>query len=466
MINWYESLHGKPEKLKKPKKPKNPKIVTGEKVTVLEEANVQAIGGGGGKDRSKPKAESERFEVKFTDADRDEVYLRMHEERSKRALANEAAERESLSNTPIPERMTFERFREKAKLVLGDQYSEEIVCVVFAQEYFDPKIASAFEKSKCLSHYRAFKSRHDVREDVVFGEERGRMVELVNPFEAIDAQPKQKRKISVNLLSAKHEFLFMRGLWTWRKQLEKTEAVHVHIFEDCLRLSCIRFYNSIFRYHWETKKLHLEDFSGSITVNDLDAGQIRNVLVHNFPSPKEMEMDAEEFLFPLGERVLELCHKNPLPPSTINLEKSCFFGREVKQWNRDVDGTSCRENIFACLRRIAMYTNMLESKQDLGQSSQLLNVLSMDWDLITPALQIWVHPARALESCILQVGEFSRGANKFMSQAVRNYVSLCREVRSVGYHDNNSDEEWNYDPLSPSFLASMIEGARKFNVLR
>jgi hypothetical protein len=378
-------------------------------------------------------------------------------------------------------RMTLGEFRYRAQEILREFFTEEIVCIVFAQEYYDPKVGSAFEKSKCSSHYAAFKNRfvEEVQAVALNDSETSTrdskdesLVELVNPFKILKASKtvlskKTERPLSVNLQAAKHEFLFLKGLFSWKQQLDKPQPIHDHIFEDCLRLGAVRFYNALLLYSREVHSGNLGEFAPSISYDDSQASRIRNVLAHNFLPSAYIQEDVEKLLFRLGERVVDICNGVKISPAIISLATSTLFKIEVKVFDKMVDGTFCRLAILNALKRMKAYLDLVQSKQTLDKNSELLKVLNGDWETLSGDLRIWIHHGRGMESCILQVGELSRGANKFLSPTIQKYVMLCREVRHIGYHVNVNSEgldsdEWNFDPIAPDFLADMIEGAKAF----
>lgn len=447
----------------KPKGVKKVRMPYISKSNEIEMAPLPAVPGGGSSRQPKPETVLDRPVIEFSDADRQLVLLRLHEERVKRANALYQSKPTIEVVEFLPGRLTLEQIQDRAAAILGKEYSDEIACIVYAQQYFDPKTASSFEKSKCNSHYQAFRTRNhidDVDHATVLST--SPLIELINPLKSkvLCMVKKADRKISINLQSAKHEFLFLKGLWLWRSELLNPEKLHLEIFEDCLRLGATRFYSSIFKYYWEVKNGELGDFAESITSNDFQAGRLRNLLVHNFFSVEELEVDVETLLFSLGDRVMRLCHHETVAVATISLDRSRFFKQEIRQLDAHHDARYCREAIFNRVSRMGAYIKLLESKQLIQKDCELFRALAIDWNQLVPELKIWVHPARAIESCILQIGELAKGVDRFISPKLQKYVLLCREIRHVGYHENNSNQEWNYDPLSPELLSCMIEGHR------
>lgn len=459
----------------KVKKPKNkiPEAVPLE-IKELPDAAIETVPSSGGSN-SKPKAKVEeaKFEVKFTDIDRNDVYVKLLEAKFHRLNGQiqchniKTIESNShLGGTPV--KLTLKSFKIKAKEGLDFYYTEDIACIAYAQQYFDPKLATAFEKSKCLGHYNEHKTRRNSIDEqmgttINTSSSDENLVELVNVYKVpkVIGLRRAKRPTSINLESAKHELLFLRGLWSWRSDLLKSEKLQLCIFEDCLRVSSIRFYNSIFNYHWERKAA--DDVNNSmmesVTVDDFEAGRLRNVIVHNFPPVADLEIEAERRIFSLEARLMQLCHNQKAGPATISLKSSSFHSMKVLQLNSRVDSSRCRDKIIELLSRLKTYVKILDSKQqDLSQYSALLTSLDQNWESIAPALRIWVYPARAIESCLVQIGELSSGVDSFDDRELSRYVQLCRQVRHISYHDNNSDEDWNFDPLSPEFIASMIQG--------
>lgn len=461
----------------------------------LESADIAAIGGSG-KDRpTKVKAiVEEKFETKFTDADRDKVYVDYHLIKCGSLYEIYSCKRgydiDSSGTETQRSRMTLSEFRYRAMEILGSSYSEETVCIVFAQEYYNPKVASAFEKSKCAGHYAIFKNRHveEVQAVAVASFSSNSetklnanplkdepLVELVNPFKLLK-EPKTMlakkvdRPISINLQSAKHEFLFLKGLYQWKAELDKPLPIHDEIFEDCLRLGAVRFYNSVLLYSREVKGGLLGDFAEKISYDDSQASRLRNVLAHNFVSLSEIKSDVEKLLFQLGERVVDICNRVKVPLTAVQLAISPLYKMKVRVFDPIVDGSFCRNGIMDRLKRMKNYDALVRSKQSLDKNSEILKSLNCDWESLSIDLKIWIHHARAIESCILQIGELSKGSNKFLSKTIQDYILLCREVRHVGYHvnvvlDNDGDnDEWNFDPIAPNFLADIIEGCRRLPI--
>jgi len=432
-----------------------------------------------GKSREKKIThEIEKYEVKFTDTDRDVVYIKLYEQnhlKLYRLFTPTRVYDKPVELSLVP-KLTLNNFKHRIMEILGSEYLDEIVYIVFAQQYFDPKSSSAFEKSVCNSHYVTFTSRNiEIVDNEQISSTEEKLVELVNPFKIMKndkniVSKKSDRPISLNLKSAKHEFLFLKGLFTWKNELIKPDSIHDDIFEDCLRLGAVRFYNSILLYAIETKSGSLGYFVENITYDDHEAAKIRNVLAHNFCSIDEIKLDVEQLVFKLGERIVDMCNGIKVGIANISLTKSIFFTMKVKTYDPLVDGLPCRNSIKDKLMRIKKYISLMESKESLDKGSMLLNSLSKDWDIITPTLKIWIHHARAIESCILQIGELSKGTTKFLNPKVQNYVKLCREVRHIAYHINvknessDGEDEWNFDPIASDFLADLIKGSYELNI--
>ena len=451
-----EAATRKPKTLKLDEEIKKPKKVKATRAAApieFENASIMPIGNGTKVEAVKNPVVAEVYEIKFTDADRDVVYLRLHDERNARLFRIFATHRQ-FDDCPIQvSRMTLVEFKLKAEIGLGQFYSDEVACIVYAQQHYDPKTASAFEKAKCSSHYQMFRSRDLEPVEVCAVANDSIDVILVNPFKALKeskAMLKKPAVVSANLTSAKHEFLFLKGLWSWRVELQKPEKVHEDIFEDCARLGVIRFYNSIMLYTREIKEL---DRVKIITLDDSEAAHMRNIMVHNFIYIDQLKTHVENMLFPLGERILSMCNGKNVIANT-RLSHLEIYKQEVKRF----DAVDCRLMILKLLDRVKVYVKVVESKQDLSKNSTILTSLNADWERLSPELKIWIHHARAIESALLQIGELSRNAGKFLNPTVMKYVSLCREIRHIGYHENSKDEEWNFDPISPEFLADLIKG--------
>lgn len=436
----------------------------------------------GGTKEKKPKSEPEKFESKFTDADRNFIYLKIHEAKCSRLYQECTPTRVYDQREKMVFRVALNGFKERVERILGDAYTDDIAYLVFAQEYFDPKNSSAFENSKCRAYYDAFKSRDAVENNVeAYEEEKDHvLVEVKKPVISSmlkKKEPRKKRKSeetgvkSVNLNSAKHEFLFLKGLFTWREELIKAEDIHNEIFEDCLKLGAIRFYNSLLLYARECKSGSLGDKIVSVSFDDHEAARIRNVLVHNIIPVEQIKTNVETVLFKLGERIVDICNGVKVLAPTECLSKSELFAMKVREYDPEADGSKFkyqsfyRELIKIKLIILAKYVALIESKESLREGSAILNSMNYDWEAISPALRVWIHPARAIESCILQIGEWSKNASKFLNPKIQKYVDLTREVRHVGYHVNTTiEDEWNFDPIAPDFLASMIKGSHDLNL--
>jgi len=252
---------------------------------------------------------------------------------------------------------------------------------------------------------------------------------------------KVKKNRSPNLKTACHEFLFLKGVWTWWNGLEKPEAVHHQIFEDCIRLSTVRFYNAMMLYSKE------ETRPNPISTNDFDCNHLRNIMAHNFIPIEQLRNHIETTLFSYGEHVL-LASKgqgNDIP--TLKLSECDLYKIEIINFGPD-DATKCHDMILDRLARIKTYLKLLTSKQDIHI---MINSLNLRWSDLSNELKIWIHHAKAIESCLLQIGELARTQPYFVNPNVQNYVKLCREMRHIGYH-------WEFDPISPDFLADLIQG--------
>src|SRR5579885_636773 len=155
---------------------------------------------------SKEKSVEQKYDVKFTNVERQEIYLKLHNEKLRRLYSFEIP-KITFSEREI-RKVSYNDVKERAKRTLGKEYSEEVVSIVFAQEYFDPKTSTEFEKSKCMGHYRNFLDRNreekrvEVLENKHFIELRPALIEKKGEKKI----KKKKRKLSINLQAAKHEF--------------------------------------------------------------------------------------------------------------------------------------------------------------------------------------------------------------------------------------------------------------------
>lgn len=410
----YNAMHPKkPRKVKAVKpKPAPPKVE-------LEDAQIQAFGNGTKVRKEKPAAPVEVFAVKFTEMERDAVYIDIHMGRKVR----EPKERHY--DSPTITKMSLDRFKHNAKLCLGSAYSDEIATTSYVVQHFDPQTASKAEKA-----LRASLFAKEVVEVVAL---EGNLVEYVNPRKVItEAVAKEYNK---HVQSLRHEYLFMVGLNTWYQTLVKPEDVHVCIFEDCLRLGMLRFYNGIMLLHQEGGQALSDD--------DHNANHLRNVLVHNFPDIGLIKSDYEAVIIPLGERLL----RDFIGVPVVKLSKAALFPFKVL----DVQPCEARTMTMTLLTKLRTYVKLLASKQDLDKNSRLLLSMHNDWNNMSPELKIWVHHARGIESALLQIGQLARIPNKFLSSKVTEFVSVCREMRNVGYH-------WVFDPITPELLADLIKG--------
>ena len=414
---------------------------------VIEPANIVAGGGSGGK---RPKSPPKRNDIdpKFSTIERDAVYNRLHVETSKR-LHESCSIGRQFDEPQIP-KLTLAQFKLHAEHVLGSQYSDEIANYFFTMSRYDPKTASPAEKSICGSLCAEFKHRNDTSGTTV--------QELPDDTVLIEVRPRRNsnektstRKICVHLKAAAHEFLFLKGVFSWFKSIEKPEEVYEHIFEDCMRLSATRFYNSMLLFHREGNT--------SVSINDAECGHLRNVLVHNLEIPRLKE-HVLSVLFPFGEQVLSLVKGKKSITSVIVLRDCELYTTKVQD-DSTIEGHVCRSHITKLLFKLKTYSAQIAAKIDCNASSHLLNSLNRNWNKIGDDLKIWIHHARAIEFCILHIGQLSRSNPKFLNKEVQNYVMLCKEVRHIGYHQNGTDENWNFDPINPSFLADMMRGVPK-----
>lgn len=468
---YDERLRQKKAADKALRKANRPKV----KVQEMESVAVAAISEVGDRSR-KVEIVEEKPAPKLTKAEIDKNYVKCNSLLCERLHDRWTPSRvyDPLNNSKR-QLLSLSEYKYRSLQILGCAYSEELVCRVFAWERYNPKAASAYERSKCGGLYAEFKDRNveEVRAaavEFIDDNPREKLVEVVKR-PAVMLAKKKDRLISLNLQSAKHEFLFMRGLFSWKQQLEKPLPIHDEIFEDCLRLGAVRFYNSLLLYARECANGSLSDFAEKITFDDLDAARLRNVLAHNFLCLEDIRTNVESVIFHLGERIVDVCNGVKIALPLISLRSSRLFKLEVRHLDNVSDGSWCREGILQRLHRIKSYVEMIQSKQTIDKHSEILRALNGNWDKLSEELKIWIHHARAIESCILQIGELSRGANKFLSPAVQKFVVLCREVRHIGYHVNvvsdkeaDNPDDWNYDPVSVEFLADLIEGARQLSI--
>lgn len=461
----------KPKKAKKPKEPVSTPIEP-QKPFVPQQAEISAVGPASGESRSKhPKPESVVKErPKFDAADRNKSYLSIHDDRCETYFQScniadpNSKGKEEAADSPDGvwqmTRPTLDLIKLKAQEICGSCYSEEVAINIFAQEYFRPEVASAYEKSKCLSAFSAFKNRN--KTDAPKPLHEGKLITLHEKQPA--AKRKTIKKIPVDLKAARDEALFLVGLQDWRRGLKHSEKIHDEIFDDCLRLGCIRFYNALVR-HYRSSSYNPE--ANRIALDDTPLPHLRNVLVHNFPSMEELQTHYYDFVMPLEQVVTALCKPDAnLRKPIVNLDVSPLAHLPVRNLTPENDEAESKTRIFDCLRRLLRYAKHLEDKEVLRPDQQFLKTVSGHYEEIPPPLLIWVHHARAIESCILQIGELSRGIKHISHKGLRDYIGLCRVLRPIGYHETVSENgQWNFDPLTPDVIASMIQGAKEFDFL-
>lgn len=430
----------------KPKKKVHREPVT---VPVVETANIQACGGGGQRERKpKPLPVREEISSKFTEIERNAVYFRIQTEKCSR-LHDACTIRCVFSELP-PFRVTISEFKIHVSRMLGPLYTDELAHYFFTLHHYDPKTATPAERSVCSSIHAEFKERNESKPV--------HTLEELEEVELVELRPKKfsdEKKVvlsdSIHLKAAVHEFLFLKGVFSWHQNLSWPTDLHLSILNDCMRLCATRFYNAMMLYNREGNE--------SISINDAECKHLRNIMVHNYEIP-DLRGHVEKILFPYGEKILSYTKEGKIQGGLIIL-RDCFLYSLPIQDDSSLPGHICRSAITKLLTRANAYVTLLGTKVAFDGSSALLNCLNRDWHNIADDLKIWVHHARAIESCILQVGQLSRVGSKFLRKDVQDYVSLCREVRHIGHHQNLEDRDWNFDPINPSFLADMMKGIPK-----
>lgn len=417
-------------------------------VVEIQTATIAPIGGGHRERKQKPQAPPEVIAPKFTEAERNAVYIRIQTERAAR-LYNSCALFRKFDEAVVV-KVTLSEYKLHVQRTLGHFYSEELAIYCYSIQHYDPKTAIPAERSICSSQYAEFKSRNNAVVSKVYDPEEEKSLVELRPRRVSDEKPVAQCN-SIHLKAAVHEFLFMKGVWSWFRGLIKPEEVHESILMDCTRLCATRFYNAILLYHREG--------GTNISINDAECAHLRNILVHNV-EVFGLKEHVETVLFPFGEKVFEFFKTARLEGSVIVLRDCEIYSFEVQDAEK-LQGRLCRDPVLRLLARMRLYISLLESKIACDGGSALLNCLNRHWDKIADELKIWIHHARAIESCILQIGQLSRSGPKFLNKEVQSYVSLCREVRHVGHHENSNDDEWNFDPINPSFLADMMRGVPK-----
>lgn len=419
-------------------------------VPEVETANIQAHGGGGGQRERKPKPLPVREEIasKFTEIERNAMYLRIQMEKCSR-LHDACTIRCVFSELP-PVRVTISEFKLHVSRMLGSLYTDELAHYFFTLHHYDPKTAIPAERSICSSIHSEFKGRNESKPV--------HTLEELEEVELVELRPRKfsdEKKVtlpdSIHLKAAVHEFLFLKGVFSWHQSLSWPMDIHMSILNDCMRLCATRFYNAMMLYNREGGE--------SISINDAECRHLRNIMVHNHDIPHLRE-HVEKILFPYGEKILSYMKEGKIQGGLIILRDCSLYSLAVQD-DISIPGHVCRSAITKLLERANAYLTLLGTKVAFDGSSALLNCLNRDWYNIADDLKIWVHHARAIESCILQVGQLSRAGPKFLRKDIQEYVSLCREVRHVGHHQNLEDGDWNFDPVNPSFLADMIKGMPK-----
>jgi hypothetical protein len=339
------------------------------------------------------------LETVFTTADRDAAYVRMlmHAIARKRI---QFVHRDGEWNTVHNLAMFMYRCRD----VLGAQYTDEIACAAYAHQHYDPKLATPYERAMCQRWHAAWKAP---REEVI-----GPSGELVVLSGLTDNNIQPSKNMHAIACDIINEYLFICGLRTWYEDIDDRQPVHEDILHDCMRLSMIRFFNGWSRI-------------------DPRAKHLRNVLVHNFP-PIDDILALEGQVCKVGHAIT--CGHVPTHEFTSALSN-----------NKVHPCDNPRILALKALVRMQAYIHACEDKADY------VSLASAKWNGIEPHLRIWVHHARAIESCILQIGEHARHCT-FGNSTMQAWAQLCTQVRHVACH------EQEYSPAHPEFIASMVKG--------
>jgi hypothetical protein len=391
-----------------------------EEAHILETANIQACGGGGAHYERKPKPLPVREDIatKFTETDRDAVYIRIQMERCLRLYT--ACSLSCTFDPPISLRVTIPEFKLHAARMLGAFYTDELAHYFYTLHHYDPKTATPAERSICSSLHSELKSREDDQpQNTLEDLEEVELVELVELRPRRFSGEKKPRILcgSIHLKAAAHEFLFLKGVFSWHKNLSWPTEIHAEILHDCMRLCVTRFYNAMLLYNQEGNE--------NISINDSECRHLRNIMAHNVEIPNLRE-HVEKTLFPYGEKILVYLKEGKMQGGIIIL-RDCPLYLMTVQDDSSLPGYICRNAIIKLLGRANAYVALLGTKVAHDGGSELINCLNRDWEHITAELKIWIHHARAIESCILQIGQLSRTGPKFLRKDVHDYVLLCKE---------------------------------------
>ena len=244
----------------------------------------------------------------------------------------------------------------------------------------------------------------------------------------------------------KHELEFLKGLSKWYDELEYDSKIQFsEMYCDSLWLGLLRFYNAI---HLRAKNMknivHL-------TENDLDAKKIRASLIHFFRDKKNLVNHYERYILKSMGPIVENNFKIPQVCTIENLS-DCLL---LQESNTITDYTPIVKEQF---QSIVGYLKILKIKAQ-KQIKALSGVFqcAVEGDMADSDLRFLVHEAKAIEACLVKLGELHRHVKDAsgIDDDIKKFIAKCRKLRNRITHEVGE----NY-PVTAETISRFAEEAK------
>ena len=245
--------------------------------------------------------------------------------------------------------------------------------------------------------------------------------------------------------SIQHELHFLLGVHAWFDQLEsssKRDIVCIDILNSGTWLALIRLLNAIhLRALADMRCIQISDNE------DSHAWRLRNVLLHEFPTP----MVVSKLFHALIENGLEAainCALQGITPKkklTLREYGDVFFNRK-----QTIDVVTRTDYLFKCLVK---YKRHFMGKLEQHTTSEILNTMMKNE--IPLSFAYLIHEVKAMEACLVELGELCRHLNEDTHQKIDPTLLAfmtndCRRLRNIVTHENAEGVTETFEPLTPN----------------
>jgi ankyrin repeat protein len=283
------------------------------------------------------------------------------------------------------------------------------------------------------------------------------------------------QKLRLTIKSALNEYLYLEGLITWRRGLEKKLPIHDEIFEDNIDYLILNLCEALA----ENDRLRVIDnkfgdqpsteaINSLFSADDRNFRILRNNVMHNFPNINILQDFCLNIILPyLGPRIKFYCDGKLANSALllVDLSKGELFHCQPV----DIDVNFMIEKTFI---KICNKKQYLDSKiNKLDEAFQQLGIQNSGDSLFNSGQidyrHVDVFAARSIEKDLVRLGKLylmyieQPPENKILAREIIEFIAtLNQDIRKVAGHQKDpSNDEWHYSPISYKVVKAKMNQA-------